>query len=90
MNTGLPYFKGKGTSKLEPTLDQLTRREYFAALALQTILQNSVWIEFSQPAKERGIITDKSLEVAKDNSKKIAEICVMYADALLTQLEVDI
>lgn len=65
----------------------LTKREYFAALALQTVLKSSVWIEFSQQAKDRGQITQHTLEVADENSQIVADICLKYADALLAQLE---
>ena len=71
---------------IEPTSESLTKREYFAALALQSILKNSSWIEFSQSAKERGIITENTINVAAGNSKIIADICVKYADALLARL----
>ena len=72
---------------IEPTSESLTKREYFAALALQSILKNSSWIEFSQSAKERGAITENTLKVAKKNSKIIADICIQYADALLARME---
>lgn len=71
---------------IEPTVESITKREYFAALALQSILKNSSWIEFSQSAKERGTITENTLKVAQENSKIIADICVKYADALLARL----
>lgn len=71
---------------IEVTVDKLTKREYFAALALQSILKNSNWIEFSQSSKERGIITENTLKVAEGNSKIIADICVKYADALVARL----
>ncbi len=74
-------------NEVEPTLERLTKREYFAGLALQTILKTSNWIEFDQGAKERGIITNNTLKVADKNSKIIAELCVKYADALLAHLE---
>jgi hypothetical protein len=77
----------KVTSEVELTVEKLTKREYFAALALQSILRNSSWIEFSQQSKERGIITDNTLKVADGNSKIIAELCVKYADAILARLE---
>lgn len=77
----------KVTSDVEPTVEQLTKREYFAGLVLQSILKNSSWIEFSQSSKERGVITSNTLKVADENSKVIAELCVKYADALLAQLE---
>ena len=70
----------------EPIVETLTKREYFAALALQSILRNSSWIEFSQSAKERGIITENTRKVADENSKILADICVKYADALLARL----
>lgn len=68
------------------TLQTLTKREYFAALALQTVLKSSVWIEFSQQAKDRGQITQRTLEVAEENSQIVSDICLKYADALLAQL----
>lgn len=68
------------------TLQTLTKREYFAALALQTVLKSSVWIEFSQQAKDRGQITQRTLEVAEENSQIVSDICLKYADALLDQL----
>jgi len=64
-------------------MEQLKRREYIATLALQAIMKNSTWIEFSS----QGVITEKTLKVAEVNSKIIADVCVKYADALLTQLE---
>ena len=66
---------------LEKTVKPLTKREYFAALALQTLLKDSAWIEF-----ERGVLTPKTLQVADQNSKTIADICVKYADALIAGL----
>lgn len=78
------------TTEIKPltaTLQPLTQREYFAALALQTVLKSSVWIEFSQQAKDRGRITQHTLEVADENSQIVANICLKYADALLAQLE---
>lgn len=71
---------------IDLTVEKLTKREYFAALALQSILKNSNWIEFSQSSKERGMITENTLKVAEENSKIIADICVKYADALVTRL----
>ncbi|WP_155898024.1 hypothetical protein [Allocoleopsis franciscana] len=71
---------------IEPTVERLTKREYFTALALQSILKNCSWIEFSQSSKERGIITENTIKVAHENSKIIADICVKYADALLARL----
>lgn len=68
------------------TLQTLTKREYFAALALQTVLKSSVWIEFSQQAKDRGRITQHTCEVADENSQIVSDICLKYADALLAQL----
>ena len=67
---------------LEKTIKPLTKREYFAALAFQTLLRDTAWIEF-----ERGVLTQKTLQVADQNSKVIADICVKYADALLAGLE---
>ena len=64
-------------------VEQSKRREYIASLALQSIMKNSTWIEFSS----QGIITDKTLKVAEVNSKIIADVCVKYADALLKRLE---
>lgn len=64
-------------------IEQSKRREYIATLALQSIMKNSTWIEFSS----QGIITDKTLKVAEVNSKIIADVCVKYADALLNRLE---
>jgi hypothetical protein len=72
---------------IEVAVDKLTKREYFAALALQSILKNSNWIEFSQSSRERGIITENTLKVAEMNSQIVADICVKYADALLAQLK---
>ena len=77
----------KVMNEVEPTFERLTKREYLAALALQSILRNSTWIEFSQQAKERGTITNNTLKVADENSIIIAELCVKYADALLARLE---
>ena len=71
---------------VQPTFDKLTKREYFAVLALQSILKHSTWIEFTQHSQERGIITNNTLKVAEENSKMIADICVKYADALLARL----
>lgn len=73
-------------SELE-SIKKLTKREYFAAIAFQSLLKNSAWIEFSQRAEDRGTITDKTLKVAQENSTKIADICIKYADTLLAQLE---
>ena len=69
------------------SIEKLTKREYFAAIAFQSLLKNSAWIEFSQRAEDRGTITDKTLKVAQENSVKIADICIKYADTLLAQLE---
>lgn len=66
-------------------VEQSNRREYIATLALQAIMKNSTWIEFSS----QGIITEKTLKVAEENSKIIADVCVKYADALLKRLEKD-
>mgnify|MGYP003622975589 CR=1 FL=1 len=77
----------KVMNEVEPTFERLTKREYLAALALQSILRNSTWIEFSQQAKERGTITNNTLKVADENSTIIADLCVKYADALLARLE---
>lgn len=74
-------------NELEPTSQKLTKREYLAALALQSMLKSSTWIEFSQASKERGIITNNTLKVAEENSKIVADICVKYADALLARLQ---
>lgn len=71
---------------IEATVERLTKREYFTALALQSILKNCSWIEFSQSSKERGIITENTIKVADENSKIIADTCVKYADALLARL----
>jgi hypothetical protein len=71
----------------EPTFQKLTKREYFAAIALQSILKNSTWIEFSQQSKDRGSITNNTLKVADENSQIVADICVKYADAVLARLE---
>ena len=76
----------KAMSKWE-LIEKLTKREYFAAIAFQSLLKNSAWIEFSQRAEDRGTITDKTLKVAEENSVKIADICIKYADTLLAQLE---
>ncbi len=87
MSTNLSEIDEKIISNVEPRFEKLTKREYLAALALQSVLKNSSWIEFSQSAKERGIITNNTLKVADENSKIIAELCVKYADALLARLE---
>jgi hypothetical protein len=63
--------------------EQLRKREQIATLALQSIMKSSTWIEFSS----QGIITEKTLKVAEANSKIIADVCVQYADALLSRLE---
>jgi hypothetical protein len=89
MLTNLSSSEEKMISEVEPTLQRLTKREYFAALALKSIIKNSTWIEFSQQARERGTITNNTLKVADENSKIIADICVKYADALLARLEED-
>lgn len=87
MSTNLsPTAQTKG-NEVELAVERLTKREYFAALALQSILKSSAWIEFSQSSKDRGIITNNTLNVADENSKIIADLCVKYADALLTRLE---
>jgi hypothetical protein len=87
MLANLSPAEEKKMNEVEPTVERLTKREYFAALALESILKNSTWIEFSQSSKERGIITNNTLKVADENSKLIAELCVKYADALLARLE---
>ena len=74
-------------SKLDPTMEKLTKREYFAALAFQSLIKNSAWIEFSQRSEDRGIISDKTLKVAEENSTKIADLCIKYADAFIDRLE---
>ena len=71
---------------IESTVERLTKREYFAALTLQSILKNCSCIEFSQSSKERGIITENTIKVADKNSQIIADLCVKYADALLARL----
>ncbi|MEW6494710.1 MAG: hypothetical protein AB1589_19665 [Cyanobacteriota bacterium] len=71
---------------VEPIFNKLSKREYFAALALQSLLKHSTWIEFAQHSQDRGIITDNTLKVADKNSKIIADICVKYADAILARL----
>lgn len=87
MTNSLSQIAEQGTSEVEPTVEKLTKREYFAALALQSILKNSTWMEFAQSSKDRGIITNNTLKVAEENSKIIADICVKYADALMARLE---
>ncbi len=87
MLTNLSSSEEKMISEAESTLQRLTKREYFAALALQSILKSSAWIEFAQNAQERRIITNNTLKVADENSKIIADLCVKYADALLARLE---
>jgi hypothetical protein len=87
MSTNLSPTEETKVNEVELAVERLTKREYFAALALQSILKNSTWIEFSQSSQERGIITTNTLYVADENSKIIADICVKYADALLTRLE---
>lgn len=64
-------------------VEKSKRREYIATLALQSIMKNSTWIEFSS----QGVITEKTLKVAEVNSKIIADVCVKYADALLNRLQ---
>ncbi len=64
-------------------VEQSKTREYIATLALQSIMKNSTWIEFSS----QGVITEKTLKVAEVNSKIIADVCVKYADALLSRLQ---
>ncbi|HEY9890966.1 MAG TPA: hypothetical protein V6D37_04010 [Candidatus Sericytochromatia bacterium] len=66
-------------------VEKMTKREHIAVLVLQSIIKNSAWIEFSS----QGVITDKTLKLAEENSQKIAEVCVKYADALMTRLEED-
>ena len=87
MLTNLSPNEENQVNQVEPTVEKLTKREYFAALALQSILRNSTWIEFSQSSKERGPITNNTLKVADENSGIIADICVKYADALLARLQ---
>lgn len=87
MDTNISALEETMSNTIEPTVATLTKREYIATLALQSILKNSAWIEFSQSAQDRGIITNNTLKVAEENSKVIAQLCVKYADALLTQLE---
>ena len=77
----------KVMSEVEPSFERLTKREYVAALALQSILRNSTWIEFSQQSRERGTITNNTLKVADENRKIIADLYVKYADALLARLQ---
>lgn len=52
----------------------LTKREYFAGLAMQGLLSNSYSNGFSQPLSEY-------------DSKSIAKFSIEYADELLKQLE---
>jgi hypothetical protein len=87
MSTNLSPTEEMKVNEVELAVERLTKREYFTALAFQSILKNSTWIEFSQSSQERGIITTSTSNVADENSKIIADICVKYADALLTRLE---
>ena len=87
MPTKLSDVEETVISEVEPTFERLTKREYFAALTFQSIIRNSTWIEFAQHSQERGTITNNTLKVADENSKIIADICLMYADALLLRLE---
>lgn len=64
-------------------VEKITKREQIAVCVLQSIIKNSAWIEFSL----QGVITDKTLKVAEVNSKIIADVCVKYANALLSRLE---
>lgn len=86
MNSIVSRVGEKVMSEIEPIFERLTKREYFAALAFQSILKNSTWIEFEQRIKEQGTITNNTLKITDENSKKIADICVKYADALLARL----
>ena len=85
MLTNPSHIEEKAIGEVELTVEKLTKREYFAALALQSIMKSSTWIDFSS----QGIITDKTFKVADENSKTIADICVKYADALLARLGED-
>lgn len=87
MLTSSPHVEEKVMSEFEPTIERLTKREYFAALALQSIMKSSTWIEFSQLSKEQGLITNDTLKIAEENSKIVADICLKYADALLKRLQ---
>ena len=53
----------------------LTRREYFAAMAMQGLLANSYKSEYVQPHSESSVA-------------EIAEIAVNAADALIDELKV--
>jgi hypothetical protein len=57
------------------TLHGLTKREYFAAMAMQGLLSNSNWMQEYQ--KEKYLMTDNV----------VAEVSTQYAEALLNQLE---
>lgn len=83
LNTQLIKHLQPIQAKVMSKVEHSKRREYIATLALQAIMKNSTWIEFSS----QGVITEKTLKVAEANSKTIADVCVKYADALLNRLE---
>lgn len=57
----------------------LTKREYFAGLALQAF--------GSQAIIPNGIVDDQHLRMCKESMKSILKASVEFADELLTQLE---
>ena len=55
----------------------LTKREYFAAMAMQSIIQKEVWIE--------RVLSEKSGENSHVN--KMVKASLILADALLSELD---
>lgn len=67
----------------------LTKREYFAGLAMQGILSNPKEGEVTASSVLESIGLDKSTQYSFDEHypKYIAKTALMYADELLKQLE---
>lgn len=68
----------------------LTKREYFAGLAMQGLLSNSEesTIHFSVILKFLGLPKDTQYSFEEHYTKYIAKLSIQYADDLLKELEI--